>query len=160
MDAGFVALRSNGSCSYSIAPDRAVLSLTGNLLGADNDSGGYAVVTSGNSLDFRESFIGTALGSIAGVIVASRYGSSFIMFGISVFILGLLTSAPQLGRSAYRFAGITLAIVMLVPSTDSPRRIALHRFVEVCIGIGVALVLTVFWPEREEPHINTRGLTA
>jgi hypothetical protein len=36
----------------------------------------------------------------------------------------------------------------------------LHRFVEVCIGIGVALVLTVFWPEREEPHINTRGLTA
>jgi uncharacterized membrane protein YgaE (UPF0421/DUF939 family) len=107
-----------------------------------------------------ERFIGTALGSIAGVIVASRYGSSFIMFGISVFILGLLTSAPHLGRSAYRFAGITLAIVMLVPSTDSPRRIALHRFVEVCIGIGVALVLTVFWPEREEPHINTRGLTA
>ena len=82
------------------------------------------------------------------------------MFGISVFILGLLTSAPHLGRSAYRFAGITLAIVMLVPNTDSPRRIALHRFVEVCIGIGVALVLTVFWPEREEPHINTRGLTA
>src|ERR1700746_2853122 len=81
-----------------------------------------------------ERFIGTALGAIAGVIVASRYGSSVTMFGISVFILGLLTSAPHLGRSAYRFAGITLAIVMLVPSTDSPRRIALHRFVEVCIG--------------------------
>jgi uncharacterized membrane protein YccC len=80
------------------------------------------------------------------------------MFGISVFILGLLTSAPHLGRSAYRFAGITLAIVMLVPSTDSPRRIALHRFVEVGIGTGAALVLTVFWPEREEPHINTRDL--
>ena len=101
-----------------------------------------------------ERFIGTALGAIAGVIFASRYGSSFIMFGISVFILGLLTSAPHLGRTAYRFAAITLAIVMLVPSTDSPRRIALHRFVEVCIGIGVALVLTVFWPEREEPHIT------
>lgn len=106
-----------------------------------------------------ERFIGTALGAIAGVFVASRYGSSFIMFGISVFILGFLTSAPHLGLSAYRFAGITLAIVMLVPSTDSPRRIALHRFVEVCIGIGVALVLTVFWPEREEPNINTRDLS-
>ena len=40
-----------------------------------------------------ERFIGTALGAIAGVIVASHYGSSFIMFGISVFTLGLLTSA-------------------------------------------------------------------
>ena len=107
-----------------------------------------------------ERFIGTALGAIAGVIVASRYGSSFIMFGVSVLILGLLTSAPHLGRSAYRIAGITLAIVMLVPGTGSPRRVALHRFVEVCIGIGVALVLTVFWPEREEPHINTRSLSA
>ena len=54
-----------------------------------------------------------------------------------------------LGRSAYRFSAVTLAIVMLVPSTDSPSRIALHRLVEVCIGIGVALVLTEFWPERE-----------
>jgi hypothetical protein len=137
-----------------------VLSLTGNLLGADNDSGGYAVVTSGNSLDFRGTLHWHRNWCYRRVIVASRYGSSFIMFGISVCILGLLTSAPHLGRSAYRFAAITLAIVMLVPSTDSPRRIALHRFVEVCIGIGVALVLTVFWPEREEPHINTRGLTA
>ena len=107
-----------------------------------------------------ERFIGTALGAIAGIIVASRYGPGFIMFGISVFIVGLLASAPHLGRSAYRFAGVTLAIVMLVPSTDSPGRIALHRFIEVCIGIGVALVLTVFWPERGEPHINTRDLTA
>ena len=107
-----------------------------------------------------ERLIGTALGATAGVIVASRYGSSFIMFGISVFILGLLTSAPHLGRSAYRFAAITLAIVMLVPGTDSPRRVALHRFVEVCIGIGVALVSTVFWPVREESHRNNRGLTA
>jgi uncharacterized membrane protein YccC len=106
-----------------------------------------------------ERFIRTALGVIAEVIVASRYGSSLIMFGISVFILGLITSAAHLGRSAYRFAGITLAIVMLVPSTDSARQIALHRFVEVCIGLGVALVLTVLWPERE-PHINTRDLTA
>ena len=90
-----------------------------------------------------ERFIGTALGAIAGVIVASRYGSSFIMFGISVFILGLLTSIPHISRSAFRFAGMTLAIVMLIPGTDSPRSIALHRFVEVCIGIGVALVFSV-----------------
>ena len=58
-----------------------MLSLTGNLLGADDDSGGYAVVTSETASISGERFIGTALGAIAGVIVASRYGSSFIMFG-------------------------------------------------------------------------------
>jgi uncharacterized membrane protein YccC len=137
-----------------------VLSLTGNLLGADDDSGGYAVVTSETASISGERFIGTALGAIAGVIVASRYGSSFIMFGISVFIFGTSRFGTALRSERLSIRGITLAIVMLVPSTDSPRRIVLHRFVEVCIGIGVALVLTVFWPEREEPHINTRGLTA
>ena len=99
-----------------------------------------------------ERFIGTVLGATVGITVASCWGSNFVVFGISVFTLGLLSSAPHLGRSAYRFAGITLAIVLLVPGTDSAWHIALHRFAEVCIGIGVALILTVLWPEREEQH--------
>jgi hypothetical protein len=117
----------------------------GNLLGADNDSGGYAVVNPANSLDFRGTLHWHRTWCYRrGLSLQAAMDLAFIMFGISVFILGLLTSAPHLGRSAYRFAAITLAIVMLVPSTDSPRQIARHRFVEVCIGIGVALVLTVF----------------
>jgi uncharacterized membrane protein YgaE (UPF0421/DUF939 family) len=99
-----------------------------------------------------ERFMGTVLGATVGIIVASCLGSNFVVFGISVFILGLLSAALHSARSAYRFAGVTLAIVLLVPSANSAWRIALHRFAEVCIGIGVALILAVLWPEREEQH--------
>jgi len=97
-----------------------------------------------------ERFMGTVLGATVGAIVASRFGPSLLVFGISIFVLGLLSAIVHSDRNAYRFAGVTLAIVLLVPRTGSAWRIAIHRFTEVCIGIGVAVVLAVLWPEREE----------
>jgi uncharacterized membrane protein YccC len=97
-----------------------------------------------------ERFMGTVLGATVGAIVASRFGPSLLVFGISIFVLGLLSAVVHSDRNAYRFAGVTLAIVLLVPRTGSAWRIAIHRFTEVCIGIGVAVVLAVLWPEREE----------
>jgi uncharacterized membrane protein YccC len=47
------------------------------------------------------------------------------------------------------FGGITLAIVLLIPRTAPAGQVAFHRFAEVSIGIGVALILTVLWPETE-----------
>ena len=94
-------------------------------------------------------FFGTALGALAGGIVASHFQPHILVFGATVFLLGLLCAVPQLDRSAYRFGGVTLAIVMLVPRADPPWRIAFHRFAEVSIGIGVALVLAWIWPESE-----------
>jgi uncharacterized membrane protein YgaE (UPF0421/DUF939 family) len=93
-------------------------------------------------------FFGTALGALAGGIVASYFQPHVLIFGATVFILGLFCSVPLLDRSAYRFAGVTLGIVMLVPRTDPAWLIALHRFAEVSIGIGVALLLAWLWPER------------
>ncbi|MGH8128933.1 MAG: FUSC family protein [Gammaproteobacteria bacterium] len=109
---------------------------------------GTAVTVSG------ERFIGTALGAAVGAIVASYFGPGMLVFGISVFILGILSAAVHSDRSAYRLAGVTLAIVLLVPRTGPAIQIALHRFSEVCIGIGVALILTVVWPEKEETSTN------
>src|SRR5882757_5759556 len=94
-------------------------------------------------------FVGTALGAIVGGMVASYFPSQLLVFGICVFILGLLCALLRSDQAAYRFGGITLAIVMLVPRSGPPWQIAFHRFAEVSIGIGVALVLTVVWPERE-----------
>jgi len=94
-------------------------------------------------------FAGTALGALAGGIVASYFGPHVLIFGATVFILGSLCAVPQLDRSAYRFGGVTLAIVMLVPRTDPAWLIAFHRFAEVSIGIGVALLLAWMWPEIE-----------
>ena len=98
----------------------------------------------------RHRFIGTALGALVGAIVASQIGPNVLVFGAGVFILGLVCAIVGSDRTAYRFGGVTLAIVLLVPRTDSAWHIAFNRFAEVSIGIGVALVLTVSWPEIED----------
>jgi uncharacterized membrane protein YccC len=92
---------------------------------------------------------GTALGALAGAIVASHFGSHVLVFGAGVFLLGLLCALVRLDRSAYRFGGVTLAIVVLVPRAGPAWQIAFHRCAEVLIGIVVALVFTVVWPEKE-----------
>ena len=94
-------------------------------------------------------FVGTALGAAVGAMVASYFGPHVLVFGASVFLLGLLCALARADRSAYRFGGIALAIVLLIPRTSPAWQIALRRFAEVSIGIAVALIMTVVWPERE-----------
>ncbi len=94
-------------------------------------------------------FVGTALGAAVGAIVASYFGPHVLVFAASVFILGLLCALVRSDHSAYRFGGVALAIVLLIPRTGPPWKIAFHRFAEVSIGIAVALIMTVVWPERE-----------
>jgi uncharacterized membrane protein YccC len=95
--------------------------------------------------------IGTALGAVVGAIAASYFGRNIFVFGAGVFILGLLSAGARSDRNAYRFGGVTLAVVLLVPRAGSASawEIAFHRCAEVFIGIGVALLLTVVWPEKE-----------
>jgi uncharacterized membrane protein YgaE (UPF0421/DUF939 family) len=94
-------------------------------------------------------FVGTALGAVAGAIAASYFEPHALVFACSVLFLGLICGLLRSDQAFYRFGGITLAIVMLVPRAGPAWQIAFHRFAEVSIGIGVALVLTVVWPERE-----------
>jgi uncharacterized membrane protein YgaE (UPF0421/DUF939 family) len=94
-------------------------------------------------------FVGTALGALVGAIAASYFGPHLLVFGIGVFILGLLCALVRSDRTAYRFGAVTLAIVLLIPRAGPAWPIAFHRFAEVSIGIAVALILTVVWPERE-----------
>jgi uncharacterized membrane protein YccC len=96
-------------------------------------------------------FAGTALGAACGALLAAYYGPSVIAFGAGLFLLGLACAALDLDRSAYRFAGVTLAIVMLLARAEPAWQIAIHRFIEVSIGIAVGLALTGLWPERQLP---------
>lgn len=93
--------------------------------------------------------VGTAIGAVVGAIVATYFGPQVLVFGSSVFVLGLICAVAGSDRSAYRFAGVTLTVVMLVPRPGPAWVIAWHRFAEVFIGIGVALILAVVWPEKE-----------
>lgn len=102
-------------------------------------------------------FFGTALGAVVGAIVASRFPPNVLVFGSSVFLLGLVCAVARAEWSAYRFGGITLAIVLLIPRTGPAWQIAFHRFAEVSIGIGVALILTVIWPEKEDTPLPEKA---
>ena len=93
--------------------------------------------------------VGTALGALLGAIAATYFAPNVVVLGICVFILGLLRVLARLELLAYRFAGMTLAIVFLIPRTGDPWQIAFHRLAEVSIGIAVALILAWVWPEKE-----------
>jgi uncharacterized membrane protein YccC len=92
-------------------------------------------------------FAGTAIGAAAGALFDTYFGSNTAVFGAGIFILGIICAALRLDRAAYRFAGITLAIVMLIAHARPAWDIAIHRFIEVSLGIAVGLALTALWPE-------------
>lgn len=106
--------------------------------------------TLGAALTISEQrFAGTVLGSVMGTLLATYYSGSVIFFTAGVFVLGLVCALLRLDRAAYRFAGITLAIVMLVAHIGPAWIVAIHRSLEVSIGIAVGLLLTAVWPVAE-----------
>lgn len=95
-------------------------------------------------------FVGTVIGAAAGALFATYFGSNAVIFGMGIFLLGLICAVLRLDRAAYRFAGITLAITMLVAHTGAAWIVAVHRFFEVSLGIVVGLALTAIWPVASE----------
>ena len=102
-------------------------------------------------------FTGTVLGAAMGALLGANWQPGVWSFGVGLFFLGLICAIlghmhkqleDKLDRSAYRFAGITLAIILLIPPSGPIWIVALHRFLEVSIGIAVAVVMTVLWPGR------------
>ena len=103
----------------------------------------------------RQRLIGTVLGAALGALAATYFEPSsspalhLVVFGICVFLLGVICELSRLDIVAYRFGGITLIVVLIVPLHGAAWLIALHRFAAVSIGILVALGLATVWPERE-----------
>jgi uncharacterized membrane protein YccC len=68
---------------------------------------------------------------------------------IGIFGLGLLCAALRLDRAAYRFAGVTLTVIMLIPRPVPVWVAATHRFVEIFLGIAVGVLVVALWPEKQ-----------
>ena len=91
-------------------------------------------------------FVGTLLGAVLGALAASYFGPRVLVFGSSVFILGLLRALARLDLPGYRFGAVTLAIVVLIPRTGPTWQTAFHRFAGSLhwnwrganIGVGMA----------------------
>ncbi len=93
--------------------------------------------------------VGTVLGVLLGAVVATRFGPRTLVFGVGVFILGLLHALVHADQAAYRFGVVAFAIVLLVPRTEPAWEVALLRFATVALAIVVTLILAVVWPETE-----------
>ena len=70
-------------------------------------------------------------------------------FSFTIFALGLISSALRLERVGYSYAGMTLAIIVLIPRPEAPWIAAVHRFAEVSLGILVALAVVAVWREEQ-----------
>jgi uncharacterized membrane protein YgaE (UPF0421/DUF939 family) len=92
-------------------------------------------------------FAGTAVGALVGGWTASHFPGNVFVFGLSILTIGICFAPLRVERSAYRYACITVAIVMLTRSHDGWIT-ALHRFLEVSTGITIGLVINAIWPEH------------
>jgi len=90
-------------------------------------------------------FVGTALGAVLGAALATFFRPSAVVYGLGILLCGVLAWLLRVG-AAYRFAGITLSIILLIPRERAPWIAGWHRFLEVSLGIAVALVVTTVWP--------------
>ena len=97
----------------------------------------------------KQRLIGTALGAVMGVLVVNYVDRGLFVFGLAIFALGLMCDFFHLNQIAYRFASITLAIIMLIDTAEVIWIRGVHRFVEVSLGIAVGLVFAGVWPWRE-----------
>ena len=93
--------------------------------------------------------VASALGAFVGAIEATYFGQSLVAFGLAVFLLGLMSFAFRLDKPGYRYASVTLAIVVLIPRVEPPWLIALDRFIEVSLGILVAVAVVAVWREED-----------
>jgi len=89
--------------------------------------------------------VGTALGAAFGAMVGAYLHPGIWALGVAIALVGLLCVALRIARSAFRYACITLVIVMLVPRSTSGGMVALHRFFEVSIGIAIGLAVFACW---------------
>ena len=120
-------------------------------------SGGAGTVSVGGTLYAKqgatltlsiERVVATALGASVGAVETNYFGSNLAAFMLAIFFIGLLSFGFRLEKTAYRYASVTLTIIVLIPRTNPAWIVALHRFIEVSVGIIVALIVVGLWPER------------
>jgi uncharacterized membrane protein YccC len=92
--------------------------------------------------------LGTLLGCLTAAALVTILKPGPIPFVLGMLLMAILCAFLPEQRSAYRFAGITLAVVMLPHSPAAIWMVALHRFLEVTVGIVVAMAVTAVWAER------------
>jgi uncharacterized membrane protein YgaE (UPF0421/DUF939 family) len=99
--------------------------------------------------------VATAVGASVGALEANYFRANLVAFAVAIFLVGLLSIASRLEKTAYHYAIITLTIIVLIPRPAAPWIVALNRFLEVSVGIIVALAVVALWPEQRRLSPNS-----
>src|SRR6266404_735219 len=102
-----------------------------------------------------ERIVATAVGASVGALEANYFGANLVAYALAIVLTRLLSIAFRLEKTAYRYASVTLTIIVLIPRLGAPWTIALHRFIEVSVGIMVALAVVAVWPEHRRLSPNS-----
>jgi len=117
-----------------------------------------AIVIIQSTIDPRtlawQRFAGTALGAALGALIATFLPATALVYAVAIFLCGVLCALLRF-RGAYRFAAITVSIILLIAHTRPAWIVASHRFVEVSVGIAVALAIAEVWPSRAQVSLST-----
>jgi Fusaric acid resistance protein family len=101
----------------------------------------------------------TAIGAVVAIPFTTFLGRGLLAFGVAVFATVLVCSLLRL-TAGLRVAATTVAIIMLVPHSGRLWAPGIHRFLEVSLGIVVALLVSKFvWPSSALEDLRT-GLAA
>jgi uncharacterized membrane protein YgaE (UPF0421/DUF939 family) len=139
---------------YAVSAFKAGLAATlclwlGHLLGLTHSywAAISAIVVMGgdNAVTFtscRDRLIGTAVGALMGWLTFYAWHGHYLIYGLAIALCIFLCSALEFDKAG-RLAGVALTIVVLVQNEAGPRDAAISRFLEVGLGIVVALVVTL-----------------
>src|SRR5258706_1690974 len=92
--------------------------------------------------------IGTVIGGATGAVWITWFPRSLPVLALGMLVMGAICSLLRQSQSAYRFAGITLVIIAMPTYAHPSWTIALHRFLEVCLGIVVGMAVLALWRPR------------
>jgi len=90
----------------------------------------------------RDRIIGTAIGAFMGWGTSYVWHGHYLTYGLSVALCIFVCSALAYEKAG-RLAGVALSVIVLAEMGESPAQAAVARFLEVGLGIIVALAVTL-----------------
>ncbi|MGD0835075.1 MAG: FUSC family protein [Polyangia bacterium] len=83
--------------------------------------------------------LGTLVGSLIGWGSATWWHQNVLIYGLSILVaVGLCHLARLEGAS--RLCAVAVTVITIIPRSEPPYLVALHRFVEVSYGLACALL--------------------
>lgn len=103
----------------------------------------------------RDRIIGTAIGAFLGWLTFYAWHGHYLLYGLAVTLCIFVCSILAFEKAG-RLAAVALSIIVLIKIDGGPAQAALARFLEVSLGIVVALAVTmlVFPPRSAKTEVK------